>query len=202
MTKKKTDWIQTFTGRKVHPLELEPGDVCIEDIAHALSLKCRFTGHCREFYSVADHSLRVAATLSTRPRMTQLRGLLHDAAEAYLPDVARPIKRELYFSHYASHYADVCGDAKYRPSFGEVEARVLGVIDSAFGLDLNQPSPSVVAADLMLLATEARDLMGEPPEPWAIDSPVLPERIVPLPPQEAERQFLARFAQLMGSGTK
>ena len=53
-------WIQTFTGRKFFPLAPDGAEVCIEDIAHALSMKCRFNGHCLRFYSVAEHSVRVA----------------------------------------------------------------------------------------------------------------------------------------------
>lgn len=57
---RRGDWIQTFTGRRFWPLDPRPEDVCIEDIAHALSLKCRFGGHCTRFYSVAEHSVHVS----------------------------------------------------------------------------------------------------------------------------------------------
>lgn len=66
MTAKHGDdstWIQTFTGRQFWPLDPRAEDVDIRDIAHALSMKCRYNGHCREFYSIADHSCRVAEVI-------------------------------------------------------------------------------------------------------------------------------------------
>lgn len=82
-------FIVTYTGRKVYPLDLKVEDICLEDIAHALSNKCRFTGHTSKFYSVAEHSVLVARQVKG---FTKLWGLLHDAAEAYLPDIATRIK--------------------------------------------------------------------------------------------------------------
>lgn len=78
--------IQTYTGRKFWPLDPRPEDVCIEDIAHALSLKCRFGGHCKRFYSVAQHGALVCNTLNVnggrRSPVLLMQGLMHDAAEA------------------------------------------------------------------------------------------------------------------------
>ncbi len=89
----ETNYIRTFTGRKFWPLDPAPEDIHIEDIAHALSQLCRYTGHSREFYSVGAHSLIVAATCRERWGDEAGRyGLLHDAAEAYLLDMARPVK--------------------------------------------------------------------------------------------------------------
>lgn len=82
--------IRTFSGRLVDPWDLHPQDILIEDIAHALSLICRFTGHVRHFYSVAQHCILVSSLLQN-PR-TQLAGLLHDGAEAYFNDLAGPTK--------------------------------------------------------------------------------------------------------------
>lgn len=85
-------WIQTFSGRQFFPLEPRVEDVCIEDIAHGLSNLCRYAGHCECFYSVAQHCLLVSRVV---PREHALRGLLHDASEAYLIDVPRPIKHSI-----------------------------------------------------------------------------------------------------------
>ena len=167
------DWIQTFSGRPFFPLAPRAEDVDIRDIAHALSLNCRFNGHCRSFYSVAEHSVRVSREV---PAGMELMALLHDAAEAYLTDVPRPIKQHL-------------------PQFSEIEERLLRVIFARFGQ--YWPAPHAVwLADDTLLATEARDLMSPPPEPWNLSAAPLAERIVPVTAEQAERLFLACFHEL------
>src|SRR5271165_4859950 len=92
-----TGWIQTYTGKKFFPMDPKPEDICIEDIAHSLSMICRFTGHSREFYSVAQHSVYVSELCSEQ---WMLHGLLHDAEEAYTNDLARPIKRLKEFEFF------------------------------------------------------------------------------------------------------
>jgi hypothetical protein len=168
-----SNWIQVFTGRQFWPTNPRPEDVDIRDIAHALSLTCRFTGHTEAFYSVAQHSVLISQHCGD-PRW----GLLHDAAEAYLPDVARPVKQEL-------------------TGFSDIEDRLLGVIASVFGLTMPIPQ-SVHVADLVLLATEARDLMVAPSCPWNSIAGISPlgDKIVPWEPHEAESAFLHRFDEL------
>jgi len=167
------DWIQTYTGRKFFPLAPRAADIDIRDIAHALSLNCRFNGHCRKFYSVAEHSVRVSRAL---PREHALWGLLHDAGEAYLTDVPRPVKGQMR-------------------QFVDIEDRLLEVIVRHFGLSFPMPEP-VRHFDEALLATEGRDLMAPPPEPWKLDAAPLAERIDPWIAEEAERVFLERFDEL------
>lgn len=86
--------IRTYSGRYVDPFDLKPDDVCIEDIARALAFQCRFAGHMHTFYSVAEHSLNVAHMIlrQTGNMKWATLGLLHDADEAYLPDMVRPVK--------------------------------------------------------------------------------------------------------------
>jgi uncharacterized protein len=84
------DAIFTFSGIFIRPLEPDPAAIRIEDIAHALSNQCRWTGHTSRFYSVAEHSLGVSRLV---PDHLALSALLHDASEAYLADLARPIKK-------------------------------------------------------------------------------------------------------------
>ena len=87
----------TFTGRHFDPMQIRTEDICIEDIAHALSLMCRGGGHLKYFYSVAQHSLNCAAEAKARgwSERLQLACLLHDASEAYLSDIIRPVKANL-----------------------------------------------------------------------------------------------------------
>jgi uncharacterized protein len=177
-------WIQTFTGRKFYPLAARPEDVDLRDIAHALSLKCRFNGHCRTFYSVADHSLRVSRLLEILNPMLALWGLMHDAAEAYLPDLGGPIKKSFHI-HTGEHIE----------SFDDAEDRLLIVIAVA----LNFPPihyEAIRDADYTLLVTEARDLLGATPQDWSMTQTPLPEKILPLSPLEAEHAFLTRYGSL------
>lgn len=170
------DWIQTFAGRQFWPLQPRVEEVFLDDIAHALSLQCRYTGHCRSFFSVAQHSVLVShlAPAGADP----LWGLMHDAAEAYLVDVARPLKHNPCFAAYRS-----------------AEATLMAVICERFGLPADEPA-WVKVADNVLLATERRDLMAPPPRPWSPGPGPMPERIEPWAPAFAEARFLARFAEL------
>lgn len=189
-------WIQTFTGRKVCPLAAEPAQICIEDIAHALSMKCRFGGHCREFYSVAQHSVHVSEVVAGEDGspLDQLAALLHDAPEAYGPDFCKPVKAE-----YSVYVPLAHAHALESISIGAAEDRLLGIIHTALGLPALDAIPGqhlVKRADLILLCTEQRDLMGPAPEPWSLTAPYLWNRIVPVPPGEARTQFLRRFERL------
>lgn len=104
---RRGDYIGTYTGRKFWPMDPHADDVSIIDIAHSLSMQCRYAGHCRKFYSVAEHSVLIAQWLLDQGhgQRAALWGLLHDAAEAYLVDVPRPVKPHL--AGYAAAEADV-----------------------------------------------------------------------------------------------
>lgn len=107
----------TFTGRHFDPMQIRTEDICIEDIAHALSLMCRGGGHLKYFYSVAQHSLNCAAEAKARgwSERLQLACLLHDASEAYLSDIIRPVKANL-------------------TGYLEIENRIMGKILEKFNL--------------------------------------------------------------------
>ena len=168
-------WIQTYTGKAIYPLSDEPGEIDIRDIAHALSLQCRFNGHCKVFYSVAQHSVHVSEVVPTE---FALWGLMHDAAEAYLSDLPRPVKGQM-------------------PQFSELEDKLLGYILAEYDLFLPMPA-EVKLADEQLLMTEARDLMLLPPMNWLIPVDALDDlHIQPMSPTQAEQAFLQRYDQLM-----
>ena len=173
--------IQLASGRYFDYLNFDVQDIDIRDIAHALSNLCRYTGHCRAFYSVAQHSVHVSDIL---PREFALEGLLHDASEAYLGDVNRPLKTLL-------------------PEYRGAEAAVDAIIRKRFSLPETE-SPEVKEADNILLVTESRDLMPKAPDDapdewaWAHNIPRLDREIMPLPPKMAKALFLQRFTQLTG----
>lgn len=140
--------ILTSTGRYFSFVNPDPNSICIEDIATGLSRICRFTGHTRSFYSVAQHSVLVSHLV---PSEHALAGLLHDASEAYLGDVSSPLKQLL-------------------PEYRELERKVEQAIATRFGLTLPL-HPSVKKVDLQMLVTERRDLMPRPvPECAQIDA--------------------------------
>lgn len=186
------NFIITFTGRCFWPLNPLAEDVAIEDIAHHLALINRFAGATYEPYSVAEHSVRVsryievlvsfrigaARSMPPMVRTAALWGLLHDAPEAYLVDIPRPVKHDP-------------GMAAYRV-FEEVLEETIA---EAFNLPLPMP-PVVKDADLILCNTERRDLVRGAHSDRGIDR--LPETIYPMGWAAAERNFLARFAYLTG----
>ena len=86
----RTLYVSTYTGKQFFPLDPQQDQVDIEDIAHGLAYQCRFNGQTRYFYSVAQHSLIVAGLV---PKRLYLAALLHDAAEAYMGDMVKPLKQ-------------------------------------------------------------------------------------------------------------
>ncbi|MFL6658944.1 MAG: phosphohydrolase [Massilia sp.] len=170
-----TSYVSTFSGNRFYPLVPRIDRVSIEDIAHGLAYQCRFNGQTREFYSVAQHSLIVAGLV---PPALRLEALLHDAAEAYLGDMVKPLKVLL-------------------PEFASLEDRVSTLIAKAFQLDFSNYAP-IKRADLIALATEKRDLMPHSTERWAYLDGIapLPDPIVSMSPGQAKQAFLACFAQL------
>ena len=205
------NWIQTYTGLSFYPNDLRPEDIDINDIAHALSLICRFNGHCTEFYSVAEHSVRVSRYMQARyarckmempsPDVCSIYGLMHDTPEAYITDIPRPIKIDLpqFKVLEDSIYIEILKKFKLRGDYKSVKnyfngfetreryfpARKFITIDEAVHL-----------ADNILLATEKRDIMRREPQSWGLMAPPLKKRIIPYSPREAERLFLNEFYRL------
>ena len=179
-TKRKGDWMQTFTGRQFWPIDPRPEEISIVDIAHSLSNQCRYAGHCKSFYSVAQHSVMVSYLCEPQ---NALWGLLHDAAEAYLVDLPRPVKR---YSDLGWHYK-------------QVETHLMQVVCRRFNLSIEEPL-SVSKADDVALVTEMRDLMGMPPAQWreALANKPLEHTIIPWGSCASKAKFLRRFEELSG----
>ena len=166
-------WLQTYTGKAFDLLNPTPEMVDIEDIAHALSLLCCFTGHTKEFYSVAQHSVLCA---SRAPHKYAMHALLHDAHEAYVGDMNSPLKRLLGKSYYSISYG------------------IQKVIDESFGIEREAKSRQVIKnIDLRMLKTEARDLLGPAPRAWCVLEKPYSKSIGPWLPSYAESTFMSAF---------
>ncbi|NGO63983.1 hypothetical protein G6N76_09880 [Rhizobium daejeonense] len=169
------DFMQVYSGRQFWPMDPKADEIHIEDIAHSLSLQCRYAGHCIKFYSVAEHSVLLAGWLLPRyGAEIALWGLLHDASEAYLVDVPRPLKPFLH-------------------GYKEAEARVMAAVAQRFGLALDMPPP-VHEADDRIIADELVNLR---PMAWhgRFDDP-LGVRVQCWEPEHAEDEFLNTYVML------
>lgn len=159
--------------RMVRPFTIGPEDIDLVDIANALARQCRYLGHVSGFVSVGEHSLVVSRLLEERgeSRLIQATGLLHDASEAYLGDIAGPLKRLSPFDGYR-----------------EVEEHVERVIAARFGLPFPYP-PVVKECDIESANLEMYGKDGVAPTR---------ERSFAEGPSMAEvaEQFLARAADL------
>jgi 5'-deoxynucleotidase YfbR-like HD superfamily hydrolase len=183
MSDSKLAWIETFTGKRFYLLEPRMEDVDIIDIAHSLSMQCRWTGHCKYHYSVAQHSYYCSLL---GPKEDALQRLLHDASEAYIADMNRPLK----------HYTEA-GEAYRR-----VEKPLQKLIYNAFGVS-EVEAASVHRADNQMLYTEKGQLMTL--VEWDVDwtggqgaenlgsSSIVIEKMYP---EIAEKLFLNRFQDL------
>lgn len=186
--------ITQITNKRVQVLgDVNPDDLDIEDIAHALSNLCRFGGHTREFYSVAEHSVRCfwyvkeklgwdKSSPVMQDKIVVRQALMHDASEGYLVDVPRPIKRSPGFEGYLA-----------------AEANLEAAIAKKFGL-FDEMHPLVKEADLVLLVTEKRDLFNENPDAqlyWPKGVLPLNEVIVPWFCDRAHEEFI-RAAREVG----
>jgi hypothetical protein len=169
-------WILTASGRHFNYLDPRAEDIDILDIAQALANECRFAGHTRGFYSVAQHAWLTSQIV---PAEHALEALLHDASEAWCKDIPTPLKHLL-------------------PNYRDIETRVDQTVRAAFGLPSAMHS-TVKRADLILLATERRDLMPPDNTPWPILNGIepLPRKIVTMQPTRAQAVFLKRYVELM-----
>ncbi len=141
-------WITTYSRRQFHLHGSDPDEICLEDIAHATSLICRFTGHVREFYSVAEHMILVANIVKELggDATDQRVALFHDATEAYLADIAAPFKGEL-------------------GGYKELEHKVWKRIAAKYGLPMFH-NPLIKKADWIALFLEAKALINDDYKIW------------------------------------
>jgi uncharacterized protein len=182
-------WLMTHSGKHVHPLDPRPDEIDADDIAHALSHLCRFAGHCRRFHSVAFHSVLVSEMVGTfHPRLA-LAALYHDAAEAYIADIPRPVKHGL---------RSITQRQPFVEDIAAMETRLLRCIFDA--LAIPWPAPAewdiISLADDAILRAEAEQLMPE--AAWASGLPEPPAflSIGHMNPDESRACFAGRAAML------
>lgn len=146
----------------------------IEDIAHGLAHTCRYSGQCADFYSVAEHSILVSQVAEG----CEFEALLHDAAEAFVGDITRPLKQML-------------------PEYKKIETDVERAVLERFGVPWPLPE-KVKWADLRVLAAEQKQIMPLGTDDWARSQQIEPAQIVVryLSPKEAKHVFLERFEAL------
>ena len=174
-------YLQTVSGRWFNPFDPDPEQLDIGDIARALANLCRFGGHCRAFYSVAQHSVIVSELVEARGGDAEdvFAALMHDAAEAYLGDMPHPLKHR----------------SPLGAAFREAEAHLEQVLRERFSIKADVPE--VKRADRALLATERRKLSTEDwrwPELEGVEA--LELEFTPWPADEAAGRFLRRYAEV------
>ncbi len=136
-------WMQTYLGIRFHPMDPVPEEVKLIDVAHALAQQCRFNGHTLKFWSVAQHSIMCAGLATPEAKRF---ALFHDAAEAYVGDMIRPLK----------YNGETMGD-----DFQDLEAGVMHAVNQAFGLVwTDEIHTEVDRVDNLALVIEAVYLMG------------------------------------------
>lgn len=170
-------WMQTYTGRQFYPLHPYPNDVAAEDIAHALGHICRYGGHVDRFYSVAEHCVLMSRAVAPEHALS---ALLHDATEAYVGDMVRPLKRHM-------------------PAYRQAEDRVAWAIGHHFKVDPAMP-PEVKSADNRILLDERAALMPATRHAWMQDedgTQPLGVAIEAWEPSRAEAEYLSALTALM-----
>ncbi len=170
-------WLTTFSGQHLDFANPNVLAFNITDIAQGLSHECRFAGQISDFYSVAQHSVLCSMIV---PPQYQREALMHDATEAYMKDIPAPLKRML-------------------PDYSRIERQIDGLIREKYELP-QEMSAIVKAADLIMLATERRDLEVDADNFWPILDGIAPTEqfnINPLNPVQARALFMRRWEELM-----
>ena len=170
--------IEPYSGIHVTPLSPKPGMICLGDIAHALSQQCRFAGHCKKFYSVAEHCVHVSHLV---PPDFRKHALLHDAGEAYLMDIPRPLKKHMGFlmnGHFMPYRA--------------IEEHLMEIIAAHFGIRWDGMPPEVREVDNRMLVTEYLAFVNENKPAWTAGMEPYVRSLAGLAPRDAKKAFLDR----------
>jgi len=174
-------YLQTVSGRWVNPFDPDPDQLDAGDIARALANVCRFGGHSRSFYSVAQHSVIVSRLVEERGGDAEdaFAALMHDATEAYLGDMPHPLKHRSPLG------------AAYKAAEDHLES----ALRARFAI--KRDVPEIKRVDRALLAAERRAFSAERwhwPELEGVEP--LDVELTAWPPDEAARAFAERYAEL------
>ena len=172
-------FIKTFSGKHFYYDRINKDDIVINDIAVSLSNICRFAGHLSHFYSVAQHAVLCSQLV---PHEFAFEALMHDATEAYCQDIPAPLKRLL-------------------PDYKRMEEKIDAVIREKYGLPPVMSTP-VKYADLIMLATERRDLGLDDGSFWPVLEGIPATemfKVIPLSPGHTYGMFMERFKELTES---
>lgn len=190
-----------FSGRTFWPLDPDPADVAIEDVAHGLANECRYAGHVRWFYSVAEHSVLVSIHAAKRALelgwsaqlvwLTAIYGMTHDGSEAYVGDVIRPLKYQRTMRGYRRAEKKV-QDVVERALLGPMMPAGITAIPDAVR-ELVEQIDSNMLTDEIAMLIPAADIAGERHK-WG---PELGADVLALGPREAEALFLRRWRDLV-----
>ncbi len=178
-------WLQLACGELFDFAAPSAEDISIEAIAHSLALQCRFSGHCQRFVSVAEHSVLVArrvAELLPGDRSAELCALLHDASEAILCDLPRPLKQMEIV-------------ANYRQWETFVQSMLLLKLSGTDRLS-SETKEIIKQADNEVLATEKVQNMDTPPREWVALPNPLDIKLLFWTPEQAEIVFLGHYRRL------
>lgn len=181
-----------YSGREVDIFNLKPNDIDIEDIAHALSNLCRYGGHCLFHYSVALHSVLCSYEKGTP--VEKLAFLLHDASEAYVNDLVRPIKHRPEFEHYRLEEDKIQEiifnkfdlEFPFQKRVHDVDNQVL--VKELREIVINQDEINKVSSENEISLRSARKILREK----KMQDCTIPK----ISPEEAEELFLNRFYEL------
>ena len=172
----------TYTGKEIDINDICIEDICIEDIAHSLSMQCRYNGHINQFYSVAEHSYLVNKLVGLQTKEIDykllLTALLHDATEAYIGDIIRPIKIAI-------------------PELAHIEQIIWKQIAIKFDLPKIMPE-EILESDHVLLEIEKAFFRKTDKEKVSLELifTVTPSLKNCLSPEQAELKFLEQYHRL------
>ena len=169
---RRGNWMQTYSGGEIYPIDPLPEEIDIRDIAGALSKMCRYGGHCLRFYSVAEHCVLLSRKIDEPHKLA---ALMHDASEAYLVDIPRPIK-------------------PFLQNYAEIEDNLMQAIALKFGFQWPM-ADAIRDIDTRVLADERNQAMAPPPRDWGVGEPI-GITLEFWSPERAESEYLAQFMRL------